>query len=377
MNRNLLITTILIFLFISDNFCKAQSQLIDPETNCKFILPWNCETCTFGWTGDCMNQLPQGNGILTVINQAEEIMWYDGEMKNGKFDGLGKYRDAMNQLEGKFKNGIYLGTNPYIENKKARIDTTKFNQTEDWQIETTVTKQINNLYFTFPSEGYAYENRDVLVEKSLLAIKENCQLINDTSFTEFTRIRFVTSKEKMLLHAGYYVNALANIDTRSIHMKVTNENNSQENNIINPPIKHEMMHIVSITAWGTPGAGNNWLNEGLATYSENNCSGYSVSEMYRYFLEEKMLSSLESLAYQFYQTEEMISYHQSAYVVEYLISNYGLPKFEALWKDGFSNMENIYGFTSSQLEANINKYVLEIHPKSPKIDWETLRKGCK
>ena len=311
------------------------------------------------------------------MNQSEEIMRYEGEMKKGKFDGSGKYRDAMNQLEGDFKNGIYLGINPHASNKKARIDTTQFNQTKDWQVETTVTKQIKNLYFTFPSEGYAYENRDALVKKSLLAIKENCQLINDTSFTEFTRIRFVTSKEKMLLHADFYVNALANIDTRSIHMKVTNENDNEEDNIITPPIKHEMMHIVSMTAWGKPGVGNNWLNEGLATYSENNCSGYSVSEIYRYFLEEKMLAPLESLAYQFYQTEEMISYHQSAYVVEYLISNYGIPKFEALWKGGFSSMEDIYGFTPLQLETNINKYIIEIQPNPLKINWKTLSKGCK
>jgi|GEM_PF-619674 len=375
MNRSLLIITIV--LLIPTFSCKAQSQLTEPETDCKYILPWTCESCTFKWTGDCLNNLPERKGVLTVINQSEEIMKYEGEMKNGRFDGVGKYRDAMNQLEGDFRNGIYLGANPHVSNKKARIDTTQFNQTKDWQIETIVTKQINNLYFTFPSEGYAYENRDALVEKSLLAIKENCQLINDTSFTEFTRIRFVASKEEMLLHADYYVNALANIDTRSIHMKVTNENDNEEDNIITPPIKHEMMHIVSMTEWGTPGAGNNWLNEGLATYSENNCSGYSVSEMYRYFLEEKMLAPLESLAYQFYQTQEMISYHQSAYVVEYLISNYGLPKFEALWKDGFLSMENIYGFTPSQLETTINKYVMEIHPKPPKIDWETLSKGCK
>lgn len=356
---------------------QAQSHLSEPETGCQFLLPWTCETCTFTWTGDCLNRIPEGKGVLTVFNEGEEIMWYDGEMKNGRFDGLGKYRDGMNQFEGNFKNGMYIGNNPYVINKNARIDTTKFNQTADWEAKTVVTKQIDNLHFTFPTKGYAYENRDTLVEKCLLAIQENCRLINDTSFTEFTRIHFVTSKKEMLLQAGYYVNALANIDARTIHMKVTNENSDEESSVTNPPIQHETMHIVSMTAWGRPAEGNNWLNEGLATYSENNCSGYTVAELYRYFLEENKLVPLESLAYQFYQTEEMISYHQSAYVVEYLISNYGLPKFETLWKSGFSSIQNIYGFSPAQLEAEINKSLLKTHPKSPKINWELIQKGCK
>lgn len=209
------------------------------------------------------------------------------------------------------------------------------------------------------------------------AIKKNCDLIKDTSYTEFTRIRFVKSKEEMLLHADLYVNALANIYARSIHMVVTDKGTENEKRI-NPPIVHELMHIVSMTEWGIPPTNVNWLNEGLATYAENNCSGYSVSEIYRYFLEEELLIPIDSLTNHFYQTEEMIGYHQSAYIVEYLISNYGIPKLETLWKSGFSAFESIYELSYSQMEKELSEQILKLYPVSPTIDWETLKEeGCK
>lgn len=355
----------------------SQSNLSTSKGDCSFILPWTCDQCTFNWTGECIENLPTGEGLLTVFNGDTEIMRYEGEMKNGKFDGFGTYKDGMNELEGEFRDGAFTESNPFTNNRNRRIDTTNFNKTNDWETKEVVTKQIDNLYFTFPAKGYAYENRDMLANQCLKAIKENCTLINDPEFTEFTRIRFVESKDEMLLHADLYVNALTNIHTRSIHMIANDEREGGENSIPNPPIKHELMHIISMTAWGPPPPNCNWLNEGLATYSENNCSGYSVAEMYRYFMEKDMLIPIDSLSNHFFQADEMISYHQSAYIVEYMILNYGIEKLEALWKSGFQSFENIYGFTFDQMEKELNQKLLKQYPKSPKIDWSIVSTGCK
>lgn len=89
-----------------------------------------------------------------------------------------------------------------------------------------------------------------------------------------------------------------------------------------------------------------------------------------------MLIPIDILANSFYQVEEMISYHQSGYIAEYLIANYGIQKFEALWKSGLTSFEAIYGFTDSQLAIELNKHILEIHPTVPQIDWEVVKKGC-
>lgn len=360
-----------LFFFIQLGF--AQSELTNLKDDCRYILSWTCDECTFNWTGDCIDQLPSGNGILTVYNGDTEIMRYEGEMKNGKFDGAGIYHDEMNNWEGMFENGNFM------QMRNAMIDTTSFNATADWEQKNLVTKQIDNFYFTFPSEGYAFDNREIYVEKCLNAIQENSKIINVAVFTEFTKIKFVDSKKEMLLYANLFTEGgTADISTRSIHLMISDDGVEKSKELIKAPIKHECMHMVSMTAWGMPPQNNTWLNEGLATYAANDCSGYTVAEIYRYFLENNMLLSIDSLTNNFYQTDEMVGYHQSGYIVEYMISTYGIPKFEKLWKGGFSAFESIYGLSYSQMEKELNKQILKLYPVSPTIDWETFKEeGCK
>ncbi|MCT4622443.1 MAG: hypothetical protein N4A46_02380, partial [Schleiferiaceae bacterium] len=73
----------------------GQSKLTDSKTGCQYTLPWTCDECEMSWTGDCLDELPNGEGILTVSHEDEEIMRYEGEMENGNFNGQGSYWDAM------------------------------------------------------------------------------------------------------------------------------------------------------------------------------------------------------------------------------------------------------------------------------------------
>ncbi|MGB0177145.1 MAG: hypothetical protein ACPF9D_08260, partial [Owenweeksia sp.] len=88
--------------------------------------------------------------------------------------------------------------------------------------------------------------------------------------------------------------------------------------IIKPPIKHELMHMMSNTLWGYPPTDMYWMNEGFAALAEDNCNGYRVSEIYRYMLENDYLYPMDSLTADFYATDEMIGYHQAAYITQYL-----------------------------------------------------------
>lgn len=362
--------------FLSIQLCNGQTALVNLDTGCKFTLPWSADNCTFNWTGDCIDSLPEGKGVLTVWREGNEIMRYEGEMKGGNFNGQGFYQDGINRFEGLFQNGRFIPTNQLQEKSKSRIDTTAFNKSAGWELKQTVTKQIDNFYFTFPNKGYAYENRDKLVEQCTQAFQENCALIHDDSYTEFTHITFLQSKNDMLLHAGIYVKGgAANVYNRSIHMMVADENEGPDKQL-NPPIKHEVMHMVAMTAWGNTQSNMNWLNEGLATYAQNDCSGYTVAEIYRLFLEEGMLVSIEDLTSDFYHIDEMIGYHQSAYIAEFMLSNYGIEKLEAVWKGGFSQFEAVYGFSFSQMEEKLNQHVMKLHPIAPEIDWSVLKKGC-
>lgn len=368
---------IVIALSISFTGLNGQSTLTDPETGCQFTLPWTCDECTFQWTGECVDNRPEGIGVLTAYYGENEIMHYEGAMLNGLFHGRGIYADEMNNLEGLFENGNFISAiSTYQQVGLSMSDTIRFNETEAWEIRTHVTKQIDNVYFTFPASGYAYDHRDEMVAECMEAIQKNCELIGYREFTNFTRITFVTTKEEMLLYSGVYVSGGYNPATRTIHMVVSNEDEDPDLKIDNPPIVHEVMHMISMTAWGSPPADLNWLNEGLATYAENNCSGYTVEEIYRYLMEENRLLTEEDLTRDFYRSDEMVGYHQSGCIAQFLISNYGIEKMKTLWTSGFSYFESIYGMTFSQMTDLLNESLLKKYPEAPSIDWETFMQGC-
>jgi hypothetical protein len=91
-------------------FSYGQSLLTDSITGCKYLLPWDCAPCSLSWTSDCLDNLPEGNGVLTVSYGDQQIMRYQGSMKNGKLDGFGHYVDSQNKLNGYFKNDAFLGS---------------------------------------------------------------------------------------------------------------------------------------------------------------------------------------------------------------------------------------------------------------------------
>ena len=108
-----------------------------------------------------------------------------------------------------------------------------------------------------------------------------------------------------------------------------------------PPIKHELMHLITMLKWGYPTPTSTWMNEGLGTYAENDCNGINVAQIYRYFLENDKLISIDLLSSDFYKQPEMVGYHQSGYIVEYLLENYSIEQFKKLWTNGFKNFEKI------------------------------------
>jgi len=237
-----------------------------------------------------------------------------------------------------------------------------------WQLQKQVTKEIDNLHFTFPSEGYAYDNRDLYVKECIDALKEDCAIIKLPNYNDPIKIRFLNSRKEMEEEVGMTATGWTNMWTQEIHIVAVNE--------FTPPIKHEIMHMISMTTWGYPHDDLIWLNEGLATYTETHCNGYKVGQIYRYLLEKEMLISIDSLTNNFFGEDDMISYHQSAHIVEFLLTNYGIEKFKELWKKGFCFFEEIYTISFSQMEIEINKNTIEKYPTAVSIDWNVFKKGC-
>lgn len=233
-----------------------------------------------------------------------------------------------------------------------------------------VTKTIDNITITFPIDGYANENRDEYIKQSLDAIKSNCQLIELSEFKTNIKVKFYRSKQEMIIETPYGKSGISDSYNKTVYM-VANEN------FRSPPIKHELLHLIATLSWGEPVMSSQWMNEGLATYAQNNCNGYTVDQIYRYLLESGKLISMDSLSSDFYIQPEMFAYHQSAYIVEYLVSKYGMEKFKTLWQNGFEKFKEVYGITYSQFEADMQSALRKKIPTVAAIDWDTFMLDCK
>src|SRR5690606_4253334 len=212
------------------------------------------------------------------------------------------------------------------------------------------------------------DNRDSVVEACFDALKENCDRIKLPKYTQPIKFIFLNSRSEMEEEVGYSATGWTNIWTQELHIVANND--------FTPPIRHVIVHMISMTTWGYPHDDLIWSNEGLATTTENYCNGYTLGEIYRYLLEEDMLLSIDSLTNNFHGEPSIISYHQSAHIVEYLIRKYELKKFEELWKKGFSFFEEIYSISFSQIEEEVKKETMEKFPTPVNIDWDVFKNGC-
>ena len=184
---------------------------------------------------------------------------------------------------------------------------------DGWEKEGQVLKSIKNVTFNFPDNGFAYDRKSDYVKQCFEAMQSNIQIIGLDGFSDTIQIRFLRSRDDMFWFAGREAGGIANPHINTLYLVADGEKT--------PPIKHELMHLIAMLEWGYPHVSSVWINEGLAAYAEDNCNGYNIAQIYRYFIETDKLIHIDSLTSDFYAQSEMIGYHQSAYVVEYLLNN--------------------------------------------------------
>ena len=237
---------------------------------------------------------------------------------------------------------------------------------EDWSKVIRENKTIDNITYHFSSQ-IDVSRRDLAIEECQNAVIDNLLLIKEIDFTNKMDVEFLESRKEMLKYTGMGAQGMAFPDRNTFFTLLKDEGS---------PIKHEMMHMIAMYKWDTPPYSSTWMNEGLATYAGGTCSEYSLSEIYKYFIQSEKAITMNHLTNNFYGNPEMIAYTQSAFVCKYLIDNYGMEKFKLLWKKGYSEMQIVYGFNSEELELNLAAYVTEKHPSDIEFDWEEFNKGC-
>ena len=101
-------------------------------------------------------------------------------------------------------------------------------------------------------------------------------MIDLHAFTDTFTIRFVDSREEMKQFTGNPAGGITELWPEKIIYMVVNEKEK------GAPVYHEIMHMISQATWGEPARTSQWMNEGLAAFSQNSCNGYSDEQIYRY-----------------------------------------------------------------------------------------------
>ena len=229
-------------------------------------------------------------------------------------------------------------------------------------------KTIDNITYYFSSK-IDITRRTSAIKECRNSIIENLKLIKETKFTNEMDIEFVESRKEMLKYTGMGAQGMAFPDRNTFFTLLKDEGSPC-------PIKHEMMHMITMYQWGTPPETSTWMNEGLATYAGGSCPEFSLSESYKYFIQSKKVIPMKNLANNFYGNPEMIAYTQSAFVCKFLIDNYGLEKFKLLWKNGFNELQSIYGFNNQQLEMSLLEFINKIYSTEIEFNWNKFNEGC-
>lgn len=105
----------------------ASDEVKDPETGCAVVLMNAEPNIGMSWSGACEHGLAQGKGVLQWTKDGRPTDRYEGEMKDGLYEGQGKivYADKAGRpegrYEGEFKAGERDGRGAYIFRSGAKL----------------------------------------------------------------------------------------------------------------------------------------------------------------------------------------------------------------------------------------------------------------
>lgn len=99
-----------------------------------------------------------------------------------------------------------------------------------------------------------------------------------------------------------------------------------------PLLRHELAHLYTFEAWGTPRAGR-WLVEGLATWIAGPCQGHSPDELAAGAAARQSLVSLTVLASNFARVDEVVAMPEAGSIVGFLVRREGLDAIRRRWRE--------------------------------------------
>jgi len=140
-------------------------------------------------------------------------------------------------------------------------------------------------------------------------------------------------------------------------------------------MRHEIMHVLSMHAWGPPAAPSEWLREGIATWAAGDCQRANFHAIAAHMLQRGRLLPLDELFGNWFAHPDLITYLQAASLVEWLQSTHP-GALRAAWRDGLPALSTATGGTLPELERNWLEYVRDTPPIDDALWQQMDDEGC-
>jgi hypothetical protein len=208
--------------------------------------------------------------------------------------------------------------------------------------------------------------RDELTNRLEAALTHNVRLLGIEYQPSPIRALIVSSRGEMSEIVGGPAGGVAFVDDHAVAFIAAGGRG---------PIRHELMHLISVEAWGMPAEPVAWASEGLGTLAPGTCAGHTIRALGSLMLSSGELPSIRSLIDDF-SFASIHSYLASAGLVEFIAVKYGTPTFQVYWSNGFPAGLARSGRTLEALEEEWHQF-LSLAEAAPQSAWEEIRReGC-
>jgi hypothetical protein len=189
---------------------------------------------------------------------------------------------------------------------------------------------------------YADIHRDSLLRRLPEAVAHARAMIGAPALPGPVDVFFVERREQLQALTGASATGFAHTSARAVFLVTNPDWRAFE--------RHEIMHVVSVHAWGRDGMSKAWLLEGLAQAADGSCGGYTNEAIAIALASRSGWIDLPTLVHRFREQSDLRAYLQAAAFTDYLLRNAGVDSVRELWVAEADTGTRIRGRTLAEWE---------------------------
>jgi hypothetical protein len=180
---------------------------------------------------------------------------------------------------------------------------------------------------------------------------------------------FVESRGRMREIVGQPYGGMASREDGAVFFTITAKTR--------PPLRHELMHLYSLTLWGDVYQHREWLREGLATLAVGHCHGWSFHELAAAYQDSGQRVPMDRLVGHFREHDDVVTYLQSASLLRFVADRHGSAALRTLFQGGAEAAPRAVGMDAAALDAAWRREIARPEHRRRPVSFAAIRaEGC-